>query len=65
MDYGFFIMEYGFVTMDYGFVIRLGILAKNKFEVLRTQNFDTRGVEISGFAIHTLNLLLARNPNLL
>ena len=34
MDYGFFRMDYGFVTMDYGYVIRLGILAKNKFEIL-------------------------------
>ena len=35
----------------YGFVIILGVLAKNKFEVLRTGNFDVRGVKISGFAI--------------
>ena len=49
MDYGFFIMDYGFVTMDYGFVIRLGTLAKNKFEVLRTQIFYTSSVKILGF----------------
>ena len=40
MDYGFLRMDYGFLKMDYGLVKWIRDLAKNKFEVLRTQNFD-------------------------
>ena len=41
MDYRFLKMDYGFLKMDYGLVKWIRDLAKNKFEVLRTRNFDT------------------------
>ena len=34
-------MDYGFLKMDYGLVKWIRDLAKNKFEILRTRNFDT------------------------
>jgi len=41
MDYEFLKMDYGFLKMDYGLVKWIRDLAKNKFEILRTRNFDT------------------------
>ena len=35
MDYEFLVTDYGFFIMDYGFDSRFGIIAKNKFELLR------------------------------
>ena len=47
IDNGFVIIDYGFVITDYEFdnrlrirYNRLRILAKNKFEILITRNFD-------------------------
>ena len=42
MDYGFLIMDYVLLIIDYGLLIMdYGYIAKNKFEVLKTRNFDT------------------------
>lgn len=38
MDNGFLNMDDGFLNMDYGF---RKIIAKRKFEILRTRNVDT------------------------
>ena len=42
MDYGFLIMDHGLLIIDYGLLIMdYEFIAKNKFEVLKTRNFDT------------------------
>ena len=49
MDYGLLIMDYGLLIMDYGLLIKnygllimdYGFIAKHKFDVLKTRNFDT------------------------
>ena len=48
IDYALLIMDYGPLIMDHGFI------AKSKFEVIKTRNFNT-------FLIHTLNFFLARS----
>ena len=64
MDCGFLKMAYGFLKMNYGLVKWIRNLAKNKFEVVRTRDFDNlfepQGCQNVGFLIH-ISILL-RNP---